>query len=59
MADWTPGVDLEVRSLPEGQHNFFLGAGKVPEIDAAVSEMGAWLRSQFGLASATEWRNAG
>ena len=36
------GVDLELRSLPEGQHNFFLGAGRVPEIDAAVSEMGAW-----------------
>jgi epsilon-lactone hydrolase len=46
------GVDLELRSLPEGQHNFFLGAGKVPEIDAAVSEMGAWLRSKFGLAAA-------
>jgi monoterpene epsilon-lactone hydrolase len=43
------GVDLELRSLPEGQHNFFLGAGRVPEIDAAVSEMGAWLRSKIGL----------
>jgi monoterpene epsilon-lactone hydrolase len=47
------GVDLELRSLPEGQHNFFLGAGRVPEIDAAVSEMGAWLRSKFGLAVAS------
>ena len=46
------GVDLELRSLPERQHNFFLGAGRVPEIDAAVSEMGAWLRSKFGLALA-------
>src|SRR5579862_7341604 len=46
------GVDLELRSLPEGQHNFFLGAGKVPEIDAAVSEMGAWLRSKIGLRGA-------
>ena len=46
------GVDLELRSLPEGQHNFFLGAGRVPEIDAAVSEMGAWLRSKIGLAVA-------
>ena len=33
------GVDLQLRSLPEGQHNFFLGAGRVPEIDAAVAEM--------------------
>src|ERR1700745_1337952 len=24
------GVDLELRSLPEGQHNFFLGAGHLP-----------------------------
>src|SRR2546430_16723251 len=46
------GVDLELRSLPEGQHNFFLGAGRVPEIDAAVTEMGAWLRSKIGLAVA-------
>ena len=47
------GVDLELRSLPEGQHNFFLGAGRVPEIDAAVAEMGAWLRSKMGLAVAS------
>jgi len=43
------GVDLELRSLPEGQHNFFLGAGHVPEITAAVAEMGAWVRSKIGL----------
>jgi acetyl esterase/lipase len=47
------GVDLELRSLPEGQHNFFLGAGRVPEIDAAVKEVGGWLRSKFGLAVAS------
>ena len=47
------GVDLELRSLPEGQHNFFLGAGRVPEIDAAVVEMGAWLRSKIGLTLAS------
>ena len=35
------GVDLELRSLPEGQHNFFLG------------EMGAWLRSKIGLTLST------
>jgi len=43
------GVDLELRSLPEGQHNFFLGAGHVPEITAAVADMGSWLRSKIGL----------
>ena len=47
------GVDLELRSLPGGQHNFFLGAGRVPEIDAAVAEMGAWLRSKIGLTLST------
>ena len=47
------GVDLELRSLPEGQHNFFLGAGHVPEITAAVAEIGAWVRSKIGLALAT------
>src|ERR1700751_1226088 len=49
------GVALELRSLPEGQHNFFLGAGHVPEITAAVAEMGAWLRSKIGLTLATAW----
>ena len=47
------GVDLELRSLPEGQHNFFLGAGHVPEITAAVADMGSWLRSKIGLTLAT------
>src|SRR5437667_55291 len=46
------GVDLELRSLPEGQHILYLGAGRAPEIDAAVAEMAAWLRSQLGLARA-------
>jgi acetyl esterase/lipase len=47
------GVDLELHSLPEGQHNFFLGAGHVPEITAAVAEIGAWVRSKVGIAMAT------
>jgi len=47
------GVDLELRSLPEGQHNFYLGVGHVPEITTAVAEMGAWLRSKIGLTLAT------
>ncbi len=47
------GVDLELSSLPEGQHNFYLGVGHVPEITAAVAEMGAWLRSKIGLTMAT------
>jgi dihydrofolate reductase len=39
--------------VPEGQHNFFLGAGHVPEITAAVAEIGAWVRSRIGLTLAT------
>jgi acetyl esterase/lipase len=44
------GVDVTLRSLPEGQHNFILGAGRVPEVDRAIEEIGWWLRSQLGLA---------
>ncbi len=47
------GVDVSLRSVPEGQHNFILGAGRVPEVDQAIQEMGQWLRSKFGLATAS------
>src|SRR6267142_2296630 len=43
------GVDVTLRSLPEGQHNFILGAGRVPEVDQAIAEIGRWLRSKLGL----------
>jgi acetyl esterase/lipase len=45
------GVDVSLHSLPEGQHNFILGAGRVPEVDQAIGEMGRWLRSKLGLAA--------
>ena len=44
------GVDVTLRSLPEGQHNFILGAGRVPEVNRAIEEIGGWLRSKLGLA---------
>jgi monoterpene epsilon-lactone hydrolase len=44
------GVDITLRSLPEGQHNFILGAGRVPEVDRAIEEIGRWLRSKLSLA---------
>jgi acetyl esterase/lipase len=44
------GVDVTLRSLPEGQHNFILGAGRVPEVDRAIEEIGRWLRSKLSLA---------
>ena len=45
------GVDVTLRSLPEGQHNFILGAGRVPEVDRAIEEIARWLRSRLGLAA--------
>ena len=44
------GVDVSLHSLPEGQHNFILGAGRVPEVDQAIAEISEWLRSKLGLA---------
>ena len=44
------GVDVSLHSLPEGQHNFILGAGRVPEVDQAIEEIALWLRSKLGLA---------
>jgi monoterpene epsilon-lactone hydrolase len=44
------GVDVSLHSLPEGQHNFIWGAGRVPEADQAIDEIGGWLRSKLGLA---------
>src|SRR5262249_32542284 len=38
---------ISVHSVPEGQHNFILGAGRVPEIDEAIEQMGQWLRSRL------------
>jgi monoterpene epsilon-lactone hydrolase len=43
-------VDVSLHSLPEGQHNFIWGAGRVPEADQAIEEIGRWLRSKLGLA---------
>src|SRR5260221_11702110 len=45
------GVDVTLHSLPEGQHNFILGAGRVPEVDEAIEVIGRWLRSKLGLAA--------
>lgn len=35
----------EIHPLAEGQHSFILGAGRVPEVDSAITSMGAWLKS--------------
>jgi acetyl esterase/lipase len=44
------GNDVIVRAVPAGQHSFIIGAGRVPEVDDAIAEIGIWLRSKLGLA---------
>ena len=41
--------DVSVHSLPEGQHNFILGADRVRKVDHAIEEVAGWLRSKLGL----------
>jgi epsilon-lactone hydrolase len=43
------GNDVTLRPVSAGQHSFIIGAGRVPEADEAIAEMGAWLRSKLGL----------
>jgi acetyl esterase/lipase len=47
------GVDVSLHALAEGQHNFILGAGSVPEVDQAIGEIARWLRSKLGLAASS------
>ncbi|MGC2654542.1 MAG: alpha/beta hydrolase [Mycobacterium sp.] len=46
------GNDVMVRPVEAGQHSFIIGAGRVPEVDEAISEMGSWLRSKLRVESA-------
>ncbi|MFB4304732.1 alpha/beta hydrolase [Actinomadura sp. GTD37] len=41
-------VTSEVHPMPEGQHSFILGAGRVPEVDQSIRQMGQWLRRHLG-----------
>jgi epsilon-lactone hydrolase len=43
------GLDSNLHVVDEGQHLFLLGVGRVPETDAAVTEMGQWVRSKLAL----------
>jgi monoterpene epsilon-lactone hydrolase len=46
------GNDVVVQAVEAGQHSFIIGAGRVPEVDQAITEMGSWLRGALGLESA-------
>ncbi|MFF7278096.1 alpha/beta hydrolase [Streptomyces griseorubiginosus] len=41
-------VTTETHAMPEGQHSFILGAGRVPEVNQAIGQMGQWLREHLG-----------
>ena len=43
------GNDQQLRSVQGGQHSFIMGAGRVPEVDDAIAEMGKWLRRKLGV----------
>ena len=45
------GLDVSLHALPDGQHNFIFGAGRVPEVDQAILEMARWLRFKLGLSA--------
>jgi epsilon-lactone hydrolase len=44
--------DQQLHSVEGGQHSFIMGAGRVPEVDDAITEMGNWLRSRLLLRAA-------
>jgi len=41
------GNDQCLRPVQRGQHSFIMGAGRVPEVDDAITEMGKWLRMKL------------
>ncbi|MGA6223134.1 alpha/beta hydrolase [Streptomyces umbrinus] len=40
------GIDTATVAVPGGQHSYVLGAGRVPEADAAIAQIGAWIREK-------------
>jgi epsilon-lactone hydrolase len=46
------GNDQQLRAVQGGQHSFIMGAGRVPEVDDAIAEMGKWLRRKLLLRAA-------
>jgi hypothetical protein len=43
------GVDISLHTVPEGQHSFIMGAGRVPEAEEAIEQMGRSVRSRLSL----------
>ncbi|MEV8547857.1 alpha/beta hydrolase [Streptomyces sp. NPDC051572] len=40
------GIDTATVVVPGGQHSYVYGAGRVPETDAAIARIGAWVREK-------------
>ena len=46
------GNNQQLWSVQGGQHSFIMGAGHVPEVDDAITEMGKWLSKKLRLKDA-------
>jgi epsilon-lactone hydrolase len=46
------GNDQQLQPVEGGQHSFIMAAGRVPEVDDAIKEMGKWLRRKLLLRAA-------
>ncbi|MGW3935759.1 alpha/beta hydrolase [Streptomyces phaeochromogenes] len=40
------GIDTATVVVPGGQHSYVYGAGRVPETDTAIAQIGAWVREK-------------
>jgi hypothetical protein len=40
------GIDTTTVVVPGGQHSYVYGAGRIPETDAAIAQIGAWVREK-------------
>ncbi|WP_307840996.1 alpha/beta hydrolase [Streptomyces sp. GESEQ-4] len=40
------GIDTATVVVPGGQHSYVYGAGRVPEVNAAIAQIGAWAREK-------------
>jgi epsilon-lactone hydrolase len=45
------GVDITLEIFPEMQHVFQIATGSLPEADAAVAKIGAWLRIKLNIST--------
>lgn len=45
------GVDTESLAVAGGQHSYVYGAGRVPEVDAAIARIAAWVGSTLDITS--------